>query len=426
MRPRMSGAAIGKYLLLVAFLALFAGWLYWKNSYGAIGRVAKLDSSTAGYIAFVRTDESGASNLCIVKDDGSDLKALTNNDLPKRMPCWSPDGTRLVYAQETRSEGTASYQLFVLGQGTPKQATYGSLSKDMPLWSPDGKRIAYLAGGAVKVVTPNGAETEQIYPRPAKGNSPVTEGQAPPEEVDGLKRPPITWYRWAPVGGALAGVQVLEGENAAAIGSANWWGKTSKNDGEEVVGVVEPESIIVLPHLEAEPVRLPGAEKVGFGWYPDGRRMVVALQTRKGRHALVIFRTDEKDLPVTPILSADAHTVAVENPVVSPDGRQIAGELWRVQNNGDRLPLGLVLLPAEPDRPVVVKGAADIELLKVLTKGDARQPQWSPDGAKLLYTMVGATGRTDIWVVNSDGTGTVNLTKGKGDNTDPVWSPARR
>ncbi|MBM3494594.1 MAG: hypothetical protein FJX72_09810 [Armatimonadetes bacterium] len=429
MKHRQSGAATGKYILLAAFLALFAGWLYWKESYGTIGRVAELDGSTAGQIAFVRTDGDGACNIHVIRQDGSDLKPLTNDDALKRSPCWSPDGARLCYAQESRAEGSASYQLYVLGQGSPKQATYGSLSKDMPLWRPDGKQIAYLTGGAIKVVSPNGADVEQIYPRPSKGNSPVSESGTEPqyEDADGLRRPPITLFRWAPTGMSLAGVQVLEGENAVAIGRANWWGGTGLDgEGEDTLGVVEPESIVVLPHLDAEPVRLPGANKVSFGWYPDGRRIAVGLNTRKGRHALLVFRTDEKNLPVTPLMTAEAYTVAAENPVVSPDGKLIAVELWRMESSENRSQMGIAVIAAERPEPIVIRSAREIGQMKVIAKGDARSPQWSPDGTKLLYTMVGAKGGTDIWVVGAGGLGAVNLTKGKGDNTEPVWSPARR
>ncbi len=418
---------MGKYLLLVVFLGLFAGWLYWKNSYGAIGKVAQLDTSTAGWIAFVRTESDGAANICAVRDDGTALKALTSDDSPKRSPAWSPDGKRLCYAQESRSEGTATYQLFVLGQGRPKQATYGSLSKDMPQWKPDGRQIAFLTGGAIKVVSPNGSDMEQVYPRPSRGNSPVagSESEQPTEDADGLRRPPITWFRWSPSGASIAGIQILEGENAAAIGQANWWGQRSSDQGDRI-SVVEPESIVVLPHLNAEPVMLPGANHIGFGWYPDGRRIAVTMETRQGRHAIVTFRTDEKDLPITPVLTAGKHTIAADNPVISPDGTRIAVELWRLESNEARLPLGIAVIPAEPGRPIIIESVKDIEKVKPIIAGDARRPQWSPDGTKLLYTMVGPQGNMDIWVSKADGSGKVNLTKGVGDNFDPVWSPATR
>lgn len=430
MRPGSGRSGIGKYLLLALFLALFVGWYLWKQSYGHIGAVAKLSGSTHDMIAFVRTDKDGASNLYVVRSDGTDLMALTNDDQPKRMPAWSPDGSRLCFAQEARAEGTTTYQLYVLGSGAARQATYGSISKDMPSWRPDGKLIAFLSGGAIKVVSPNGTDVEQVYPLPRRGAGAdvgVGTGQSLPDDAGDLRRPPITLFRWAPTGASLAGVQVMEGENAAVLGRSSWWAKPgSALDGPEGSTIVEPESIVVLPHLESEPFVLPGAETVSFDWYPDGRRLLAALSTRQGRHALIRFRTDEKNLPVEPVLTADANTMVADNPVVSPDGKQVAFELWRVKASGDRVLLGIAVTPSDDATPVVIRNANDVDRLPLVVRGDARTPRWSPDGTRLLYSMVGDHGRMDLYVAKADGSGPINLTKGEGDNTDAIWSPAKR
>jgi Tol biopolymer transport system component len=52
--------------------------------------------------------------------------------------------------------------------------------------------------------------------------------------------------------------------------------------------------------------------------------------------------------------------------------------------------------------------------------GFGRTPAWSPDGSKLAYTGWGDYAPA-IYIVNSDGSGTVQLTT---DGTgDPTWSP---
>jgi len=430
MRRNHSRASAGKYPLLVLFVGLFVAWYVWKQSYGNIGPVAHLTGSTRDHIAFLRTDENGACNLYIVRSDGTGMRALTNNDAPKRMPAWSPDGRRLCFAQESRTEGAATYQLYVLGEGAPRQVTYGSISKDMPRWRPDGGLIAFLSGGAIKVVTPNGSDVEQIYPRPHRGGGATDEsGDAQPtaEDAGGLRRPPIASYRWAPVGASVVGVQVMEGENAAVLGQSSWWAQPGAEEAPSVpAGVVEPESLVVLSHLEAEPFMLPGAETVMFDWYPDGRRVLASLATRQGRHALVRFRTDEKNLPVEPVLTADTLTMGAEHPAVSPDGRTVAFELWRLESGENRTLLGIGAVPADAQSPVVIRKAADVAKIRLLVAGDARAPQWSPDGSKLLYTMVRPDGRTDLYVVAVSGSKAVNLTRGVGDNSDAAWSPARR
>ena len=56
-------------------------------------------------------------------------------------------------------------------------------------------------------------------------------------------------------------------------------------------------------------------------------------------------------------------------------------------------------------------------------------PAWSPDGAKIAFTrtdvvtMPGQTGQSDIWAVNSDGSGLTKLTNDPGIDGDPAWSP---
>jgi TolB protein len=48
-------------------------------------------------------------------------------------------------------------------------------------------------------------------------------------------------------------------------------------------------------------------------------------------------------------------------------------------------------------------------------------PRVSPDGAKIAFTQYGT--RTDVWVMNADGSGAVNLTPPPEQGQDPDWSP---
>ncbi|MDX1646954.1 MAG: amidohydrolase family protein [Longimicrobiales bacterium] len=54
--------------------------------------------------------------------------------------------------------------------------------------------------------------------------------------------------------------------------------------------------------------------------------------------------------------------------------------------------------------------------------GDARQPQWSPDGERLVFQAYWA-GDYDVWTVGPDGTGLEQLTRGPFDDREPTWSP---
>jgi TolB protein len=56
--------------------------------------------------------------------------------------------------------------------------------------------------------------------------------------------------------------------------------------------------------------------------------------------------------------------------------------------------------------------------------GDAQDARWSPDGKQILCSIRHKGGNRDIWRVNADGSGAVNLTNGNGDNYNPAWSPS--
>jgi Tol biopolymer transport system component/imidazolonepropionase-like amidohydrolase len=54
--------------------------------------------------------------------------------------------------------------------------------------------------------------------------------------------------------------------------------------------------------------------------------------------------------------------------------------------------------------------------------GDDRLPDYSPDGARLVFQSYRA-GSWDIWAIGSDGSGLAALTEGRFDDREPVWSP---
>ncbi len=72
--------------------------------------------------------------------------------------------------------------------------------------------------------------------------------------------------------------------------------------------------------------------------------------------------------------------------------------------------------------------------IDILTDGDLDyedSPSWSPDGLHLVFRRWAQGGtpelavQTDLWVMNADGTGQVNLTDDPSSQGDPAWSPVR-
>ena len=60
---------------------------------------------------------------------------------------------------------------------------------------------------------------------------------------------------------------------------------------------------------------------------------------------------------------------------------------------------------------------------KLTTTGKNSLPTWSPDGKRIAYIGVTATGAKDVYVMSSTGTGKVRVTTLGNVKTNPTWSP---
>lgn len=65
------------------------------------------------------------------------------------------------------------------------------------------------------------------------------------------------------------------------------------------------------------------------------------------------------------------------------------------------------------------------QLTHVGGASEAKQPDWSPDGRRILY-VTNSTGRFQIWVMRPDGSGQRQLATTPGDDFTPRWSPDGR
>lgn len=195
-------------------------------------------------------------------------------------PDWSPDGTRLLYAQAAGGDQPARFET-VAADGTGEQAVSPALrgvsSVNAPSFAPDGRRFAYLDGGTLYVAPGDGGAAAPL--RDARNFLSV---------------------RWSPRGDMMAVVR------AGTAAQAGLW-------------LVDAASGRLVRRMVKGSV-------AGFDWSPDGSRIVFATPSyhaENGRVSggnLYAVLTDGGRARVF----VRTRGVGAVNPVWSPDGDSIA------------------------------------------------------------------------------------------------------
>jgi len=155
-------------------------------------------------------------------------------------------------------------------------------------------------------------------------------------------------------------------------------------------------------------------EEVQPTWSPDGKRLAFSrLNGRTGAWEIWIIDTT----------AAGVRTFVCEGfqPRWSPATGEDKLLFQRARQRGSRL-YGVWTIEIENGegvRPTEVLSARNAAIL---------QPNWSPDGTRIVFTTVtDATSdsrwpeRSELWVINSDGTGRMSLTRDQFRNMQPVW-----
>ncbi|WP_148112787.1 Hsp70 family protein [Actinoplanes sp. ATCC 53533] len=206
-------------------------------------------------------------------------------------------------------------------------------------------------------------------------------------------------------------------------------------------------SLLTPGKADRETVTDPGGDQVPE-WSRDRKRFAVIRYERGRKNAIYAMDADGSN-PVKVVEDVTGGRVSW-----SPDGTRLAFE--RVVDEspqiflitvGESKPTQLTFAPGMKDDPAwsplgeelayhkVVDGKRHIFVLDLAKpkepgrkitdddSGPGVDPNWSPDGKKIAYTHLLPNDKSDIWVVDSDGTNPTRLTTNKEREMDPSWSP---
>ena len=138
-----------------------------------------------------------------------------------------------------------------------------------------------------------------------------------------------------------------------------------------------------------------------FRWSPDGSRIAFVATVFEGDDIFDNLWVMQADGTGRLSLVSNA-----TNPTWSPDGQRIA-----YVSSADFSDVHI--------RIVNLDGSGDVRLTTDPALAGF-EPAWSPDGRSIAFVSLADS---DVYLINPDGTGLVNLTNGAGDDDDPTWSP---
>jgi TolB protein len=312
-------------------------------------------------VSYVGPSVEGSYLLSLVRADGTG-KSLIFEELASHGPVliWAPDGERAVVANRTDGNSYLA---------SPGDGSYGICltcgldAPGTPAPSPDGRRAAVAASDGIYLVALDGSGPSRVasFSRPGRPS-------------------------WSPDGQALA--------------------FDARGDG-------GPRGIYLLDLRTGETRSLTAAlvgEAFAPSWSPDADHIAFHSLDREGLHLMTVT-PDEAALALVTDWDLDVEILdpgLLMSPAWSPDGEWIA--FAASSTLGD-----LDIFIVRPD-------GADLTNITNYP-GIDDDPTWSPDG-ELIAFRTDRDGNWEIYVMASDGSGTVDLSQSPGtDECCPGWRP---
>jgi len=304
------------------------------------------------------------SLIRVVGVDGSADHSVSTDE-PAAEPAWNPSGTLLAFTALLPGGGTSVH---VIDPSTGAERAVTPAGWRTPLWSPDGSQLAVISG--------TGAEANLGVVSAAGGDPTVVIAWDDHGGDDAIAGKPA----WSPDGSELAAV-LAEYSDGVATGAEL-----------VVLGADRPGYAAIAE----EPGAPQPASRPVF-WAPDGN---------------VAF-----DLDVSTTVKYD-HRAEAGFGEVNPNGygwRWIADGIADI---GGYSPDGTTLLAALDGAIVTATEPADVRTLHTPPAGAADgRPTYTPDGSGIVFCETAAAG-SDLWAMNSDGSGVRRLTS-TGRGCDP-------
>jgi TolB protein len=307
----------------------------------------------------------GVASNCSVAGDNPRTVTVTSNQIVAasfQITCEAVEPPGSLIAFETDRDGNPEIYVMNADGSLPRRLTGNPAYDRVPAISPDGSRILFETGRV---------GNNEIFVMNLDGSDPVnlTNHTAWDERPS-----------WSPDGARILFVSDRDGSPDIFVMNA---------DGSNPVNLTNHPDIDRPAH-----------------WSPDGTSIAFATN-RTGDFEIFVMNPDGSD----PVNRTNAPERVDFAPAWSPDGRWIAYTSREV----DQSETDILRMNADGSQQVNLTGHA----------ADDRWPSWSPDGQWIVFST-DRTGYYEVYVMQADGSGPVNLSQSPGSVDVAGWPQAWR
>jgi Tol biopolymer transport system component/DNA-binding winged helix-turn-helix (wHTH) protein len=384
----------------------------------AAGLILLLVAGFAGWLLNTRTRTADALLVPV---------PLTSYPGGEWHPSFSPDGNQVAFQWRRPDQDHSEIYVKLVGASEPVRLTNSTASSYSPDWAPDGRSIAFLrklpnAKSGVFLISPLGGperKLSEVDPTPfgscvawhPSGKWLVITDKTSPEESPSLFSLSLENGEKRRL---TSPTQKTNGDQDPAVSPGGDTLVFTRNSGANTWDLY----LVALSEAftaKGQPRRITFDSTFSYvpAWLPDGRAIVYSSGSPHSPDLFKITFSRPGWRPGKPQRLVFA-TTGARNPTVSRQGRlaysiaTIDANIWRLELNGGR-----------PSAKAPVRLIASTHL--------DHNPAYSPDGTRIAFAS-NRSGSHQIWVSNSDGSGTVQLTffRGPGYTASPYWSPDGR
>jgi Tol biopolymer transport system component len=343
---------------------------------GGMGERAPTFSPDGNYIAFTR---NSGETLWVMRSDGTEARRVTHTAGTMVALSWSPDGKKILYYRSDSPSGI----WVVNADGSSPRSLLEEEAVGTPTWSPDGTKIAFRRDTQIWTMNADGTGLSQLVTGQFISASP----------------------NWSP-----DGTQILF-EGIPCCGDESDLYTIPSGGGSATLVTTDPSLL-----YSRDPV-----------WSPDGSKIVFE-ECRDPfnidcKSDLYVMNSDGSGVTLlqsTPVDESEPDW----QPAVGPALQPIPDALAKIAFVSTRY------WPGFTDANDIFTMNPDGTLQRQVNDDSDQDlgPTWSPDGAKIAFMSERVSAGTfdwDIWAMNADGSGMVNLTNTGPtvDESDSAWSP---